>query len=105
MFAPTAYCGGFLLNSLTPSFSGYRFASPGDGDRYVGLVRDYGRLIRQMLERTEGQAARGIYMPKPQLEQAVLLIEGFQIGRAQSELQSLMRISYAVFCLQKQKIN
>src|SRR3546814_9538332 len=27
-----------------------------------------------------------------------------QIGRAQSELQSLMRISYAVFCLKKKKI-
>src|SRR3546814_10430993 len=26
-----------------------------------------------------------------------------QIGRAQSELQSLMRISYAVFCLKQQK--
>src|SRR3546814_4941344 len=26
-----------------------------------------------------------------------------QIGRAQSELQSLMRISYAVFCLKKKK--
>src|SRR3546814_7252091 len=31
----------------------------------------------------------------------------FQIGRAHSELQSLMRISYAVFCLKKknQKMN
>src|SRR3546814_3648968 len=28
-----------------------------------------------------------------------------QIGRAQSELQSLMRISYAVFCLKKKKQN
>src|SRR3546814_3936762 len=27
----------------------------------------------------------------------------FQIGRATSELQSLMRISYAVFCLKKKK--
>src|SRR3546814_8821681 len=27
----------------------------------------------------------------------------FQIGRAPSELQSLMRISYAVFCLKKKK--
>src|SRR3546814_8370812 len=27
-----------------------------------------------------------------------------EIGRAQSELQSLMRISYAVFCLKKKKI-
>src|SRR3546814_18195492 len=29
---------------------------------------------------------------------------GEQIGRAQSELQSLMRISYAVFCLKKKKL-
>src|SRR3546814_10085172 len=32
-----------------------------------------------------------------------VLREGGQIGRAHSELQSLMRISYAVFCLKKQK--
>src|SRR3546814_4679854 len=34
-----------------------------------------------------------------------VLVELFQpkIGRAQSELQSLMRISYAVFCLKKKK--
>src|SRR3546814_3223334 len=30
-------------------------------------------------------------------------ITGFKIGRATSELQSLMRISYAVFCLQKKQ--
>src|SRR3546814_8912868 len=31
--------------------------------------------------------------------------DGGQIGRAHSELQSLMRISYAVFCLKKKKQN
>src|SRR3546814_8102534 len=34
--------------------------------------------------------------------------DGLQIGRSEehtSELQSLMRISYAVFCLKKKKIN
>src|SRR3546814_3816041 len=31
--------------------------------------------------------------------------DGRQIGRAHVELQSLMRISYAVFCLKKKKIN
>src|SRR3546814_7044469 len=39
--------------------------------------------------------------------EAVLVYPGFcheiQIGRATSELQSLMRISYAVFCLKKKK--
>src|SRR3546814_1273463 len=36
------------------------------------------------------------------------MLEGkadFQIGRAHVELQSLMRISYAVFCLKKNKLN
>src|SRR3546814_1528606 len=32
-------------------------------------------------------------------------LDGPKIGRATSELQSLMRISYAVFCLTKKKIN
>src|SRR3546814_2081359 len=31
--------------------------------------------------------------------------EHYEIGRATSELQSLMRISYAVFCLKKKQIN
>src|SRR3546814_5525606 len=31
-------------------------------------------------------------------------IEALQIGRAHVELQSLMRISYAVFCLKKKKM-
>src|SRR3546814_8940183 len=32
------------------------------------------------------------------------VFRGLEIGRATSELQSLMRISYAVFCLKKKKI-
>src|SRR3546814_7358368 len=43
---------------------------------------------------------------EPTLEQLVgeaPLSDCRQIGRAHSELQSLMRISYAVFCLKKKK--
>src|SRR3546814_1550812 len=36
-------------------------------------------------------------------EQVSIMRIGAEIGRAQSELQSLMRISYAVFCLKKKK--
>ncbi len=78
MFAPTAYCGGFCFQMLTPWFRGYPFESAGDGDRYVGLVHDYGRLARQMLERSRGQAERGIHMPQAQLAQAILLIKGLR---------------------------
>src|SRR3546814_2441881 len=44
----------------------------------------------------------GLHMPKGYIYGAM----GFsaaEIGRAHAELQSLMRISYAVFCLKKQK--
>src|SRR3546814_2131935 len=34
-----------------------------------------------------------------------LLLSAMQIGRHTSELQSLMRISYAVFCLKKKNIS
>src|SRR3546814_7725488 len=47
---------------------------------------------REIKALKEGQVSR------PELEQQ-------QIGRAPSELQSLMRISYAVFCLKQKKIS
>src|SRR3546814_7884170 len=36
---------------------------------------------------------------------SALVLGDNKIGRATSELKSLMRISYAVFCLKKKKIN
>src|SRR3546814_2386318 len=40
-------------------------------------------------------------LPTRLLPMRLLLAHLFQIGRAHVELQSLMRISYAVFCLKK----
>lgn len=70
MFLPTAYCGGFLINFVHAQMGRFRFAEAGDYDRYLALVADYARLIHQMADRTEGQAERGMYMPKAQLLQA-----------------------------------
>src|SRR3546814_1925373 len=39
----------------------------------------------------------------PALEEIAEELGGQEIGRAHAELQSLMRISYAVFCLKKKK--
>src|SRR3546814_12085719 len=44
-------------------------------------------------------AVAGTHEPNQVLEASEMLID--EIGRATSELQSLMRISYAVFCLKK----
>ncbi len=74
LFAPTAYCGGFLLNTLSSIFRNFAFETPGDLDRYLGLVADYARLVDQLRTRTSGQAERGIRMPQVQLDQAIPLM-------------------------------
>lgn len=78
LFAPTAYCGGFLLSGMVKGFAGLPFSSRGDRDRYLGLISDYADLVTQMLARTEGQAERGIFMPKAQLAQATGLLAGLK---------------------------
>ena len=78
MFAPTSYGGGSLINRLHSAFPKFAFTEAGDLDRYLGLVSDYGRLIRQMHERTRGQAERGIRMPAPQVAQAKILLKRFR---------------------------
>src|SRR3546814_14433265 len=54
-------------------------------------------------QRTVVDQCRLLAMPfvDPAVERVVAGIEFAEIGRAHVELQSLMRISYAVFCLKK----
>lgn len=78
LFAPTAYAGGYTLNFAGEIFRGYRFGSGGDCDRYLGLIEDYARLVRQFHERTKGQTEYGIYMPKAQLAQSIPLLHGLR---------------------------
>jgi uncharacterized protein (DUF885 family) len=78
LFAPTAYGGGFLLSTLVKDFVALPFKVRSDRDRYLALVSDYAEMIAQMQARTEGQAERGIYMPKAQLAQAAPLLAGLK---------------------------
>lgn len=80
MYAPTAYGGGFLLDQLGRLLGAAPLATAEDVERYVTLVHDYGRVVRQLDERTRGQAERGIFLPRPQLAQAVRLLEGLRAG-------------------------
>jgi uncharacterized protein (DUF885 family) len=76
MFAPTPYCGGMLVNDVRTTLAAHRFRADGDADRYLGLVADLARLVDQFTERTAGQAARGIRLPKAQVAQARGLLAG-----------------------------
>jgi uncharacterized protein (DUF885 family) len=80
MFLPTAYCGGFVFNFVHGQLAAFPFVRAGDPDRYLGLVADYARLIEQIAERTEGQAARGMRMPKAQVPQARALMSALRGG-------------------------
>jgi uncharacterized protein (DUF885 family) len=76
MFGPTPYCGGMVLSEVGRNLAAHRFDSDGDVDRYLGLVADMARLVDQLAERTAGQAARGIRLPKAQVLQARGLLAG-----------------------------
>jgi uncharacterized protein (DUF885 family) len=84
IFLPTAYCGGFLLGSIHNQLAEFPFEEAGDLDRYLGSVSDYGRLVDQFASRTQGQAQRGMRMPKPQLAQSRALLSALRAGCARA---------------------
>lgn len=88
MFGPTAYAGGFVLNSIHGTLQQFTVDESDQAQRYLSVVADYARLIRQLTERTVGQAERGIRMPAPQLATAGRLVEGLK-GVAGQELRGV----------------
>src|SRR3546814_7623846 len=78
---------------------------------FTGLMDEcgamlWGRVTYEMMESYWPAVARGdVEAPPAMREWAVKLDAQPKIGRAHVELQSLMRISYAVFCLKKKTTN
>src|SRR3546814_1021965 len=67
------------------------------------LVLRQGKLPRQVSAARAAAAVGGNRQAVGARSRIPLFRRRDQIGRAHSELQSLMRISYAVFCLKKKK--
>src|SRR3546814_9484224 len=96
------------LSSRSPSGDGLSSRSPSGDGAPILSVSQLSAAIKRAVEdgfarvRVRGElsgakrAASGHFY-------ASLKDDNAQIGRATSELQSLMRISYAVFCLKKNK--
>src|SRR3546814_6806934 len=75
--------------------------------RYEGQasIRRYRWPNRRIVQEVRILAAtRHLQLPSRSTGRGTDLDELLEIGRATSELQSLMRISYAVFCLKKKTI-
>src|SRR3546814_3183642 len=100
-----------------PRFLGYiidNAGRPRDGAKALVAERTDQRLKIGLVDRAGGFGkgepapfALVLFLPLPEFaghrERKHLDVEHDQIGRAHVELQSLMRISYAVFCLKKKK--
>lgn len=77
-FAQTAYTGGYALNLIKGQLAAWKFEKPGDTDRYLGVLSEISRMLRQIHARTAGQAERGIRIHKPQLPAVRKLLEGLR---------------------------
>lgn len=75
-FFQTPYTGGFVFSGLGQCLSAFQFKKDGDGERYIAAVSDLVIMLRQVHERTAGQAERGIRIFKPQLPGSRSLMAG-----------------------------
>src|SRR3546814_5721339 len=71
---------------------------------FLECIREFTALVAMLPYAHDAHALLGGVLDLPVNPFAVFCLRRHEIGRAQSELQSLMRISYAVFCLKKKKI-
>lgn len=73
LFGPSAYAGGWHLTTCVGLIV-HAAANGADDDHVVALVEDVAAIVRAMTDRLEGQRARGIRMPAPQVKQAARLV-------------------------------
>src|SRR3546814_5542869 len=100
-------------DTLFPSTTRFRSLGPGQLDvemlRTAGVGGDEGQVdfglhrAGQLDLRLLGGFLQPLQRELVLAQVDALVLFELEIGRAHSELQSLMRISYAVFCLKKQK--
>src|SRR3546814_867775 len=83
-FVQTAYTGGFVFNELRAALSAFEFKRDTDADRYLALLSDTTHFLRQIHERTSGQAERGIRIHKQQLPGARKLLADLREAAATS---------------------
>src|SRR3546814_3672774 len=87
---------GHIAAEHHPPYPARQLESGLDAAGFIGVVRAIGRAVAQRIRHREA--------PLSWLEDRPCRGEPRRSEEHTSELQSLMRISYAVFCLKKKKI-
>lgn len=92
-FVQTAYTGGFLMNFISTALGSYVFETRSDVDLYLSLLADVSRLLGEIYDRTEGQAARGIRIHRPQIPGVKELLTRLKAGAASGYVVAPERLS------------
>lgn len=75
MFAPAPYGGGFTISAVANQIRQAPVDSEGARHRYLAALHDMAAMIDAFAERTRGQAARGIFIPRPQAVAVIDLLD------------------------------
>ncbi|HXO28659.1 MAG TPA: DUF885 domain-containing protein [Thermoanaerobaculia bacterium] len=92
--APQAYWYIFLATPYDAPFGGvhtalgsYKLASPADLASYLRLLHAYAAMVEQLRRHLEGQQARGILMPKPEVDTVAAMLRAYARPPRESVLQ------------------
>jgi uncharacterized protein (DUF885 family) len=86
MFGPTAYCMGYSVSAMAGELTRAPLADAGDRFRYLAGIADLAGFVDAIAERTQGQAERGIFLPRLQAQAAIELLDRL-IARQPAALQ------------------
>src|SRR4029077_17303415 len=82
--APAVYWHLFLATPYDAPFGGvhtalgsYKLASPADLAGYLRLLPAYTAMVEQLRRHLEGQQARGILMPKPEVDTVAAMLRAY----------------------------
>lgn len=75
--SPVTPYNSTLARTVHPLFTSFGFGQAADLDRYLDLLADYTRLIEEMHNHLRRQAARGIVLPKDEIDLVMALLKGF----------------------------
>jgi uncharacterized protein (DUF885 family) len=89
--APAAYWHRFYVTPYDAPFSGvhsafgsFAFGSPADLERYLRLLHAYPAMVEQLRQHIEGQATRGIRLPKAEVDVAVAMLRAYALPPRES---------------------
>ncbi len=78
MLSMSPYLSLYTWRTINGVFGGFVFEGEADLERYLRLLGDYARLLRQHLEKIAGQEERGVRLPRAALPGTVEMYEGFR---------------------------